>query len=1137
MANLIGEPGGSSIVNTAAPVYDYSQFSNIPQGPPTGLPPTTVLANPGTTAANPEKKTTYFKDVQAWRDAGSPAGNDTLTVIIGEPPKAGQPATGAKNANGDVIAWSNYDPKKSPTYVPPEPKAATPSNISAGGTGSALTPTIGAGAADIKTRVASFEQDKTAYQQQASAFGSKWSSLTQTGAFTGSDSQYKEYQNDYRQLEGKRIDLDMQSNEINARAKELEREQDKELANYVKVGDAYVRKEDWANVPEHYQKIAEAYGLDKMNEVVQLDNKAEIKAALVSRFEGYKKEDGSYDLAQAVKDGLGEKTIATAFGAEVAHTAVVTAGPPPIGGWGKKAPTLPYAVGVVTAETLFPPAKQWVEPELHYKATGMDWAIGVGQLALMVVDPALGALGKAGLAGARGAELVAEGSRAAASITRAEQLATAAQGAGFALKAGATVVFSKDTIANWNELKKNPWALGLSIGMDALIAASAIRAMPKFANTKDAQIERLVDRVSMQAKKAEGYLKKYDPKTQAMNIERVKAGPAEEGFGTGGTMSKAQYEERVAKAAEEHAKPKPWELTPEQRAMSEKGVPADYGELKDTFKTLSDGIKTGDTEAIRKAGREALDWTRRNPDTQVSDVLDRRARHFLEHADEYVQLDVNKKIPYGKPEAGPKMGSEDLKAGLQDRPATASNTYFQEMEIKKRMELALERKADAFYRDHKLPSWVSEKKVGESPADHAQRVRDHLDELYGRDYVDERMNLTDAERADIIKEVMGDAADDAIGNTEGMFNEIDDFLKGERGKDKPTTESTKPVEPAPEPERGGGGGTAVKEKTEVKTKSKAEVEAEKILEEKTKTETTAKERVREDIKAKADAAAKVKADAEAKAKAKVDEAARIKEEVAAKGKSESSPAVQPSTQSKTQPATRTSTTLKTAPKVESKTRADATPAIQPSVRADAAVKPAEQTRTKPAEETKGATKTTPTTTTRATPVPEVKPITNPEINPFEPVDIRLRTEVKKKVLPPSDNKRRQEWTPDDIRGSQAIKAGMGWWLRAQDGRLKFFLKLPEGVKAVGGGKGSGYRSVQTVQGKPMDADIKIGFVTAKIRTPSREPGKAGAVTYQTDTTAHRPGMTAERNGQVLNIKGVGLKRGRLPRGRILKAGG
>jgi hypothetical protein len=140
------------------------------------------------------------------------------------------------------------------------------------------------------------------------------------------------------------------------------------------------------------------------------------------------------------------------------------------------------------------------------------------------------------------------------------------------------------------------------------------------------------------------------------------------------------------------------------------------------------------------------------------------------------------------------------------------------------------------------------------------------------------------------------------------------------------------------------------------------------------------------------------------------------------------------------------------------------------------------------------------------------------------------------VVPGKNQEKSKPWTPEDIRGSQAIKAGMGWWLRATDGRLKFFLQLPEGVKAVGGGKGSGYRSVQTVKGQPMDADIKIGFVTAKLRKPSREPGRAGAVTYSAETTQHRPGMSAEREGQVLNIKGVGLKRGRLPHGRILRGG-
>jgi hypothetical protein len=127
----------------------------------------------------------------------------------------------------------------------------------------------------------------------------------------------------------------------------------------------------------------------------------------------------------------------------------------------------------------------------------------------------------------------------------------------------------------------------------------------------------------------------------------------------------------------------------------------------------------------------------------------------------------------------------------------------------------------------------------------------------------------------------------------------------------------------------------------------------------------------------------------------------------------------------------------------------------------------------------------------------------------------------------------KEPTPEEIRNATAVKAGMGWWLRFQDGRLKFYRELPTGVKNVKPGKGSGYRSVQTFQGKPVDATFKMGFQRVKLHKPSREPGKVGAVSYAPEGT-RRPGLSVKREGQLLHIKGVGISR-KMPKGRILKS--
>lgn len=91
----------------------------------------------------------------------------------------------------------------------------------------------------------------------------------------------------------------------------------------------------------------------------------------------------------------------------------------------------------------------------------------------------------------------------------------------------------------------------------------------------------------------------------------------------------------------------------------------------------------------------------------------------------------------------------------------------------------------------------------------------------------------------------------------------------------------------------------------------------------------------------------------------------------------------------------------------------------------------------------------------------------------------------------------EEPTREQLRTATALKAGFGWWVKFADGNQKFYTdkKLPGEVKKVAPGKKSGYRSVQTFEGTPTRTDIKIGFLTAKVDRPAKEPGKPGAVAY------------------------------------------
>jgi hypothetical protein len=164
--------------------------------------------------------------------------------------------------------------------------------------------------------------------------------------------------------------------------------------------------------------------------------------------------------------------------------------------------------------------------------------------------------------------------------------------------------------------------------------------------------------------------------------------------------------------------------------------------------------------------------------------------------------------------------------------------------------------------------------------------------------------------------------------------------------------------------------------------------------------------------------------------------------------------------------------------------------------------------------------------------PRVEPPRPPEPHPPEPHP------PHEEELPDNPkNDKNRPWSEEDIKYAVAIKAGFGYWLKRKDGRIKFFRKLPPGVKSVGTGPGSGYRSAQTVAGKPSDDVIKIGFLDARLNKPPHIPGSSDHVSYVHNQNprqgTHRPSLHATREGQILNIRGVGLKRGKAPKGRIL----
>jgi hypothetical protein len=126
-----------------------------------------------------------------------------------------------------------------------------------------------------------------------------------------------------------------------------------------------------------------------------------------------------------------------------------------------------------------------------------------------------------------------------------------------------------------------------------------------------------------------------------------------------------------------------------------------------------------------------------------------------------------------------------------------------------------------------------------------------------------------------------------------------------------------------------------------------------------------------------------------------------------------------------------------------------------------------------------------------------------------------------------------ELTAKDIANATAHRAGFGWYLFVNN-RWQFLKELPPGAKPVKSGKGSGYASVQTIRGKPVIAQHRMGAVTVTINRPGYQPGMRGAIAYHGNGAGPvRPHMDMKRQGKVINIKGVGLTR-LVPHGRVVR---
>lgn len=183
--------------------------------------PTQPVITPPPVVTPPE--TVYYDDKDEWEAAGSPTSDETKDVIIGTPPKPGEPTTGVfvKDENtGEtkVVPFSEYKTELSPGYVP------TAEN---------------------------YGQKYNVYGEELAAFEKKWADKIDGENFNGTETEFTQYMDDYNkiiakhgEIESYRVNLEtQQEKERLAFEKDLEKSNPDLYQIYKTQGvDAYVKE-------------------------------------------------------------------------------------------------------------------------------------------------------------------------------------------------------------------------------------------------------------------------------------------------------------------------------------------------------------------------------------------------------------------------------------------------------------------------------------------------------------------------------------------------------------------------------------------------------------------------------------------------------------------------------------------------------------------------------------------------------------------------------------------------------------------------------------------------------------------------------------------------------------------------------
>lgn len=259
---------------------------------------------------------------------------------------------------------------------------------------------------DINKRVEQYNRDSTIYTSDLNAFNNKWQNYIQNEKFIGSSEQFDIYNKEFNDLRTKFVSLNFQAQEINTKTGKLSAID----SDYLQLKDGYILKTEFSSLPEKYQNIAVNDGFDAMQKAILEDNKSSAKTALLDVFQQYKLKDGSYNLKQAIRDGIAPHTVEQIFGKEVAQAAEIGAKNYTFG----ELPAVQTAkqVGTIAAEVIIPGVytiKEW------NNLTGAERAFSIA-LDVASVVPVIGQIGQASrgvYAGGKAIAAIESGSRSA----------------------------------------------------------------------------------------------------------------------------------------------------------------------------------------------------------------------------------------------------------------------------------------------------------------------------------------------------------------------------------------------------------------------------------------------------------------------------------------------------------------------------------------------------------------------------------------------------------------------------------------------------------------------------------------------------------------------------------------------------